>query len=445
MTGEMLKSLCRRALHSGAARNSGTVLVITLYTTLMGFAGQFLVARGLSPVEFGYYSIATGLVGVATIFCLAGSDTTMMQFTARYGALDDAGASRRLFRTLLAAGLATSAVVALAILLAGSRAFAAPFGVFAFAAAVLIPICLSLLFQARLRGLHRILPGFLPEGVVRPTVFVALAGAALAAGALTSAERVLALFLAGALAGAGLGALFLRRTAVPGGGTTAPSEGARHWLRNSFTFFGISLANALNTQVGVLILGWLALPVEAGIFGVVIRLSTLVVFLLTVINAVFSPSIVSLHTSGQFSSLHRLLRAAVGFSFAFALPAAGVLLAAPEFILGLFGPSFIAGAAALRIAALGFLVNAALGPYQTTLALCGHQVVVARIQYLGTAVNIALTYALAQRLGAAGAAWGAAASLLVMYPGCFLLARRLGFLSVQDSPQERRNPSSSDV
>jgi len=445
MNGTMLKDLCGRALRSGAARNSGTVLVITLYTTLMGFAAQFLVARGLSPVEFGYYSIAAGIVGVATIFCLAGSDTTMMQFTARYGALADAVASRRLFRTLLAVGLATSAVVALAILLAGRRAFGVPFGVLALATAALIPVCLSLLFQARLRGLHRILPGFLPEGVARPTVFVALIGAGLAAGALTSAERVLALFLAGALAGAGLGALFLRGTAVPEGGAAVPGEGRRRWLHNSLTFFGISLANALNTQVGVLILGWLALPVEAGIFGVVIRLSTLVVFLLSVINAVFSPSIVSLHTARQFASLRRLLLAAVGFSFAFALPAAGVLFAAPEFILGLFGPSFVAGATALRITAFGFLVNAALGPYQTTLALCGRQVAVARIQYLGTAVNVALAYVLAQRLGATGAAWGTAASLLVMYPGAFLLARRSGFLSGQDNPQERRSPSSSEV
>ena len=429
LSSQTLRDLWRKAVSSETLRNSGTVLVITVYTTLMGFVAQFLLARGLSAMEFGYYSIATGIIGMATIFCLAGSDTTMMRFTARYWTLSDGDSSRRLFRFIIATGFCIAVVIAVVIFFAGDRIFAITREIWGLTSVSLIPICLSLLFQARLRGLHVILPGFLPEGVARPTVFVVLIGLSLAVGELTSAAQVFGFFLASALASAGLSAAFLRRTPIPGGKSAEGRDGPRQWMRNSLTFLGISLANTLNMQIGVLILGHLSLTVEAGIFGVVIRLSTLAVFLLSVANAVFAPSIVRLNTSGETARLRQLLLTAAGASVLFALPIAGILMIFPDLILRLFGPSFVVGKTALRIAALGFLMHAALGPLLTAMALCGRHVAVARIQYAGAVLNAVLTYGLVTRIGVNAAACGATASLMVMDLGVLILAWRVKFLS----------------
>ena len=93
------------------------------------------------------------------------------------------------------------------------------------------------------------------------------------------------------------------------------------------------------------------------------------------------------------------------------LPILIILLAVPEFILGLFGNEFKTGASALIFLTIAQFINAFTGSVGYILQMTGYQKYYQNVIFLGTIINIVLNYILIPIWGIAGAAIASATSM----------------------------------
>ena len=100
---------------------------------------------------------------------------------------------------------------------------------------------------------------------------------------------------------------------------------------------------------------------------------------------------------------------------------ASALALAGKFILGLFGPDYIAAYPSLLVLLAGHALAAMLGPVASMLVLIERQYSAALILGITTLLNVALTMLLAHWFGALGAAFASSLSLVASYGALYLL------------------------
>jgi O-antigen/teichoic acid export membrane protein len=96
-----------------------------------------------------------------------------------------------------------------------------------------------------------------------------------------------------------------------------------------------------------------------------------------------------------------------------ALAIAVIFAAFGPFVLGLFGPGFERGYAALLILTLGQLVSAFVGPVVNLLNMTGHQAVTARVLTASATLAVVAGLLLTQAWGAIGTAVAFSAATLL--------------------------------
>jgi O-antigen/teichoic acid export membrane protein len=86
-----------------------------------------------------------------------------------------------------------------------------------------------------------------------------------------------------------------------------------------------------------------------------------------------APMMAAAYNNHRQDEFQVVLRRAILWSTLGVVPLAAVMLLVPQFLLGLFGPGFRAGAPILRILAIGQLVNGLTGPCGFSLLMTGRQ------------------------------------------------------------------------
>lgn len=199
-----------------------------------------------------------------------------------------------------------------------------------------------------------------------------------------------------------------RLRALAGSGTARPYRASRSDMLE-WTRLGISLALgaaalALMYTVDIIMLGALADPESAALYGVASRLSLLMLFGMNAVQIVVSPPLSSAHARGELTVVRRLVNIAALFGFGISAAIAVLFLAAGGQLLAVFGAEFVGANSALRILVLGQLLNAATGITGTYMSMtCDPRILLAFITG-GLAINIALNLWLIPLLGIEGAA-----------------------------------------
>jgi O-antigen/teichoic acid export membrane protein len=134
-------------------------------------------------------------------------------------------------------------------------------------------------------------------------------------------------------------------------------------------------------------------------------------FVLIAISSVVAPQFAALYAQDKYVELTRLAQQSAFWALLVASPMLLVLLAFPEFVLGLFGASFEKGALPLRILAGGQLVNVATGLVGSLLVMTGHEKYIRNNIMVCALLNLAGNLILVPAYGAAGAAASTAFSL----------------------------------
>ncbi|HEY54103.1 MAG TPA: polysaccharide biosynthesis protein, partial [Caldilineae bacterium] len=222
-------------------------------------------------------------------------------------------------------------------------------------------------------------------------------------------------FVIAQVAGAFLALFFLARLA-----RTVPKRGAPHaGLERKLLLFSAPLLFTnvvayLNGRTELFVLGIFLAADVVGVFNAAMRLAGLGLIVLTAFNAIFSPVISDLHHQGEMKHLAVLFKLVTRWMLAAAIPIFLVqMLFAPQ-IMGLFGPEFVGGAAALRALSIGQMINIATGGVGVMLIMSGRSQIALINAVVTVVAALALDFLLVPRYGMMGAAFAGALIIILV-------------------------------
>lgn len=418
----------RSQLVQGAVGSGG----ISITKRLVLLATAVLFVRILGADGYGVYAYASSLVMILSVPAHFGLPNLIVREVAVDLASREWGRIRGLLQRANQASLLFSTLVAAIGAVFGwllsERIEVLEWGTFAWALA-LVPLgAFTAVRSATLRGLHHVVKGQLPEGLIRPLALLFLAAGAFSVS--DSMEPHHMMILAVAAAGIGLLAVtgLLWRFLPAVFRNTTPQYETRKWLSSVWPFSLMAGIQVINSHTDIVMLGFFTTSGEVGIYQITSLGAALVALPLVTVNAVIAPKIASLHAANDQFRLQRLMTASVRLMLLVALPIAGcfIFLGKP-ILVTVFDHPFGAGAMPLAILSLAQIINVGTGSVGLYLNMTGYEDQTATI--LGSAAigNILLNLLLIPPLGMTGAAL-ATGITLVFWNICLatLVARRLG-------------------
>jgi O-antigen/teichoic acid export membrane protein len=393
-----------RTLLAGTAAN-----VLGLVAGVAAALGvQVLLGRTLVPGAFGLVTVAVQAAFVAS----AGSRFGMDMAAVRLVAIGRGAGAVGHLRSLVdrCALVALGASVVLALLLAAMSPLYDRYGrVIALAAAALPFIALTNVYLGALRGLGQMRQTLYVFWIGQPVLWIALAGAAIAAGGATDAA-VLAYNGSWLLAALAARALW-RREASGFAGRPATSNEVRSAVR-----FGLPRAPAALLAQSVFWVDlWVLAAFEHGTeldaYAAAARISQALLLFLTSLNLVFSPFAADLHARGERERLEELFKRSTRWALGATLPLLIVLFVAADDVLQAFSSRFEAGEEALRILLVGQAANVATGSVGFLLIMTGFTGLDLLGSALGAGLLVALAIPLTDAYGIEGTAIAAAVSV----------------------------------
>ncbi len=422
-----MPSLKRRLLSGSAWASAGRVI-----TAITALATNALLARLLSPQEFGVYFLAFSIVQVGAILGELGLDQAVVRFVAESVGLNQFERARHVLGRALVLGVLGALGMGTVYLLLGpvigDNLFDAPalVAVTELLAVWIAMIALQTLLAGAFRGFHDIrlatVFGGLMTGVLLTTFLGVLwllrDGATLA--------TVLLLGVGSGLANVLLGSWLLRRKV-----SHLPSRGAEGYI---ISFGGImhvalplmvtNLTIFILTQADLWILGAFRPPEEVAIYGAAARTVVLVAMPLVIVNLVLPPLIAEMYAQGRRRELERMLRATATVAGipAFVALTTFILFGGPILSL-VFGDYYREGATILALLSIAQLVNVWSGAGTVTLSYTGHQAIMMTLTIAGGLVTIIAALGVVGSYGATGVAVAVAAGIAIYNVALWIMTR----------------------
>jgi O-antigen/teichoic acid export membrane protein len=213
-------------------------------------------------------------------------------------------------------------------------------------------------------------------------------------------------------------ARLLRRHPMPAGASFRET-----WIPDRRTFaefwrFTVPRAFGQIAQVGiqridiVLVALWLS-PSEAAVYAAATRFLVFGQLAANAIGTAVQPRISTLSARGEMGSLKHLYRTSTAWVMFATWPLYLTFLVQAEWLMGLFGPDYVAGATVLQILSAAMLVATACGAVDAVLLMAGRSTLTMINSWIALAVNIGLNIWLIPQLGIVGAAVSWVAAILV--------------------------------
>lgn len=425
--GALDASLLRRRLLSGGAWAIGGKMGAVLIALL----SNLLLARLLTPQDFGAYLLVVSVVAVGAVLSCLGLNNATVRFVAESTGLGRLARTRRTVAVVVGLGISGALVVGLAYyagvggLLGRALGVPALAGLAGLIAGWIFIAAAQELFAETFRGFHDVRLATLLGGmtigdsaglIMRGLFLACLAGLWFAGGETDLTTIVLIAVSSGTITALVSGLFLYFRTAslaAPAEDATA-EDGVR--VRN---VLGVSLPLLVNnltliflTRADLWIIAAFSSLEQVAVYGVASRLMLLVTMPLTVSNAVLPPVIAELHARGERERLENTMRPIATLA---AVPAAlvlGIFVVAGGPILGhLYGGFYASGGAILAVLSLGKLAAVWGGSCGLTLQMTGHQKLLMTISIVSGLFFIAGALLVVRDYGAVGVAGVAAASI----------------------------------
>lgn len=391
--------------------SSLVLLLMRLAHTALLFAISVLLTRSLGPQEYGIYAFSAALLGIVIVPASLGFENLL---AAELPAMTARGQHAEM-RGLVGTALRLALLAALAILAvwAGLAMWRLPIlapSLWTGGAIVLTALAPLAVMQVRLgalRGQHRVVQGQLPLFVVQPTLMFLIALGCL----LWAPGRFDGITASAFLALSFLGACLLSVLAMPPLFQSTDRR-AERWhgaklLPRVLPFLVIGGVAVVIGQLGILMLGAMLGPKEAGLYQPAALLSAFVSLGHNIINQPLGPRIAQLNAENRREVLQRTLDRAFLAGLGFGLPVALVFMFAGGVVLRLFGADFESAATALALLAGGQLLSVSLGPSAITLMMLGRQKLLSTLMAVAALLNLLFNALLIPLWGIEGAALAA--------------------------------------
>lgn len=380
------------------------------------YAIAIILARSLGPDQYGMYSFAFALVMLLMVATKAGFPELLVREVAGY----KMDAKWELLRGIVSFSdrvvLALSGI-ALAILLAvfnlhqDSLEDTARYTyLWAF---LLVPIlAFATLRGGAIRGFGDVVIGQLPDMLLRTGVFLILLLLVLISGRSLSPQLAMALHASAGLIGLAFGVFHFRKLISSAESSGSKAINAKKWISDALPFTMVTGVLVINSNVDIIMLGWLTGNEEVGIYRVANQTVVVVSFALSAINMVVAPHIARLFRAGDMSGLQKMVTIGGRVSAIAGVPVGVILILWGElFLTVVFGERFVTAALPLSILCAGQIINSLMGINGTVLTMSLYASETAWVLATGALLNILLNLWLIPILGAAGAAVATASSL----------------------------------
>lgn len=397
-------------------RGSAVSMLLKVAATGVSFLTGIFLARTLGPSGYGIYAYAMAVVTLLSTPAALGLPQLLIRQIAAYESDGEWELMRGLLRwSSRVTVVAATVLVALAALGGWLFAGQVPVGglpVF-WLSLVMVPLlALGALRVAALQGLHRVILAQLPEGLLRPGLFLIVAGIAyLLLGQSFEPLWAMGLQVAATAAAFGIGTAMLWRLKPAALRHAGIRIRSRAWRASALPLLIISGVFIINTNADLLMLGWFGAAHDVGVYRVATRGAQVVLFFLMAANLAAAPVFSRLYHQNERAQLQHVITLTARMILLVAVPLALLLIffGAPILEL-LFGSDYVSGATALAILAGGQLVNAATGSASELLMMTGFERANARVAGFGVAMNVGLNAVLIPPFGIDGAATATAIS-----------------------------------
>ena len=415
--------LKRRLLSGGAWAVGGKAGAVAL-----GLSSNILLARLLTPQEFGTYLLIVSVVSAGGLIGCLGLNNATVRFVAEGLGLDQPGRTKRMIRAIIGLGVLGALGAGLAYLLTnglleslfGAPALATVAGLIA---GWIVISTVQELFAETFRGFHDIrlatLFGSLAVGnsaglVTRGLFLVCLAGLWFGRGGVDLRTILLIVVAAGSIGALMSGyVLFLKAGSLAENPAEERSKiELKDILAVSLPLLVTNLTAFMLVYSDIWILAAFRSQEEVAVYGAAARFMTLVTMPLMIVNAVLPPVIADLYARGEKDRLEQTMRPIATLTGIPALLALGIFVVAGAPILGLvYGDFYRDGALVLALLSLGKLASVWAGSCGLTLQMTGHQKLMMWISVFSGLLFVVGALWAVQKFGAVGVASVAAGSV----------------------------------
>ncbi len=199
---------------------------------------------------------------------------------------------------------------------------------------------------------------------------------------------------------------------------------------NSWFFLKDSLPMMMSSSI-LILLGWMDTFVmgifetdaNVGIYNVSLKVASLAVFSLQAINSILAPKIAKSYAEGQ-TDYKRLIAFSTKLNFMISSVIVVGIIVFHQFLLGMFGEAFTAGATILFIFCAGQIINSFSGSVGVILQMIGKQKVYQNFVLAALVINLILTFILTPLYGGVGAAVSTVISMIFWNIGSAIYLKR---------------------
>jgi O-antigen/teichoic acid export membrane protein len=390
---------------------------VALFMRVLGaglaFGFNVLIARALGAEGSGMYFLALTVTTIATVFGRLGMDNTLLRFVAAHASIGEWVAVKGVYQKGMLLSLTASGISTLVVFLSApwlaQTVFSKPelTEPIRWMSLAIIPTALGNLQAQVLKGLKRILASSFIE-------IVSLSALSVGIFYLLGPDWQVndAVWAYGLAAGiTALMGVWLWWSATP---QTRGIQGyfdTQELLRTSLPLFWVASINLVMMWTATLLLGVWGTTEDVGVFGVASRTANLTNFILVAVNSIAAPKFAAFYKQGQMRALGSMARNSSTLMMLWALPILVLFVAAPGWVMKVFGQEFVGGGPILAILTIGQFVNVATGSVGFLLMMTGHEKL-ARNNIAASAVaNVVLNVTLIPLYGVVGAAIATAISL----------------------------------
>lgn len=411
------------------AKISGAFLIQVLGAGSV-FLLHLLLAKYMGANEYGLYAYAYAWIIILSVLVRLGMQTSMVKFVAEYrlgnefhkikGIVIFANGSVALVSVLIA-------LIAYVVLELGwtglKQTYIRPLEM---ACAVLPMYALMGVTRGALQGLKLQWKAQVPDLIFRPVLMLSLVSVILALGAEQhlDAMTVLLFLLIVSLLALLLGMFWLIDALPDGFWCLDPSWESANWWKVSLPLILLAGMHMITQNSDIVMLGYFVKPDEVGIYAVCTRLSGLITFALSASALIVAPMIAERFKAGDKGGLQQELQKISAGVFVFTVLAVLFFVVFGDWLLSLFGKSYVAGHIPLLILAGGQLVNAFVGSAGLVMTMSSHQKEAGKIITIAACLNIILNAVLIPFWDLQGAALATAISMAYWNLGMLLFVHK---------------------
>ncbi len=396
----------------------GGLFLLKLAGIGLTFLATVALTRALGAHEYGVFVFALTLVGILSEPQFVGLRTVVVRYSSMYVEHGEyrllAGLARQLRKWSLYGSFAVLMVSLLATFFSKDDFGEGSLWVFLMAGLLPFFLAYNRVSDGILRGGGAIVSGQFPKLFLRPALlFVYVLAFSYLLGEYFTAAWGMGMQLAAAASASLVYFWLLRRRFHSVLAGIRPAYCPTEWKQGLIPLVLSGVFTIIDVRAGVLLLGTLGKPADAGLFHAAFRLAELIGLAQAVANIIIEPAIAKHLASDELEKLQSKITFAARISFLLTLPVVFLTIIGREYLLAVFGEEFIVAAPALTVMAVAQALKAMLGSVVPVLNMAGHARETLRGMALGLAVHIGLGVLLIPIYGLVGMAWASLAGMLV--------------------------------